>query len=97
MKRSGAVAGDLAIEVRVVGGNGRLGVDLAGVRIHHDRRHALRLVRDPGREELLLHRQLQSGVDGQAHVLAGHARVHDRRLVEQRATVRVTLGDDHTR
>ena len=51
-------------------GVGRLGVDLAGVRVHDDRRHALGLVGDPRGQELLLDGELEAGVDGQAQVLA---------------------------
>ena len=72
-------------------------VDLAGVRVHDDGRDALGPVGDPGGEELLLDPQLEAGVDGQAQVRAGHARLRHGRLVDDRLAARVALGDDDPR
>ena len=52
--------GDRPVVVGVVRRVGRLGVDLAGVRVHDDGRHALGLVGDPGRQQLLLEGELQA-------------------------------------
>ena len=70
MKRCGIFGGDRPVVVGVVRRVGGLGVDLARVRVHDDRRDALGLVGDLGRQELLLDRELEAGVDGQAEVLA---------------------------
>ena len=89
--------GDRLVVVAVVRGIGRHRVDLAGVRIHDDGRHALGLVGDPGGEQLLLDPELEAGVDGQREVRPGGARLLDRGVVEDRQAARVAFGDDDAR
>ena len=96
MKRDGSVAA-IAVVVGVVRRIGRLGVDLAGVRVHHDRGHALRLVGDPGGEQLLLDRELEAGVDRQAEVRAGRSGLQDRRGVGHGVPRCVVLQRDQAR
>ena len=64
---------DRLVVVAVIGRIGRHRVDLAGVRVHDDRRGALGPVGDPRGEQLLLDPQLETGVDRQAQVGAGRA------------------------
>ena len=88
---------DRLVVVRVVRRVGRHRVDLAGVRVHHDGRGALGPVGDPRREELLLDAQLESGVDRQAQVRPGLARLADRRVIEDRLATGIALRDDDPR
>ncbi len=88
---------DLAVLVGVVGRIGGLGVDLPGVRVHDDGRHALGLVGDPRGEEFLLDRQLEAGVDGRPDVLARRPVVDDLGRIEQRPPVRVAVRDHDLR
>ena len=88
---------DGPVVVRVVRRIGRLGVDGAGVRVQDDRRHALRLIGDPRREQLLLEGQLEAGVDRETDVLADRARRLDDRRLGHRPPVHVALGDHDPR
>ena len=98
MKRDRVARGDRLVVVGVVRRVGRLGVDLAGVRVHDDGRDALGPVGDPGREELLLDLQLEAGVDRQAQVRAGHARPATTVASSSIGlAARVALGDDDPR
>ena len=84
--------GDRAVVVGVVRGVGRLGQDLARVRVHDDGRYALRRVGRPGGQDLALERELEPRIDRQADVLAGQARVLDDDRVRDRPGRDIPLG-----
>ena len=90
----GVGRGDRLVVVAVIRRIGGHRVDLAGVRVHDDRRDALRPVGDPRGEELLLDPQLETGVDRQAQVRAGRPGLADDGLLEHRLAARVAMRDD---
>jgi hypothetical protein len=74
-----------------------MGVDLARVRVHHDRRDALGAVGDPGVEDRLLDGELEPGVDRQPDVRSGHAGLVDDGGLRDRAGVDVALSEQDAR
>ena len=68
---------DLLVEVAVERGVAGLGQEIAGLGVHDDHRDRLGLVCDPRRVDLLLHLELQAGVDGRADILARRPGVED--------------------
>jgi hypothetical protein len=67
------------------------------VRVHHDRRHVDGAVGDPRREQLLLDRELQPGVDREAQVGARNAGLVDDRGLGNRPGIHVALREQDAR
>ncbi len=89
--------GVCGVVVGVVRGIARLGVDLAGPRVHHHGRYGQGPVGDRGGHHLLLDGQLEVGVDREGDVLAGRAGVDDLGRIDQRPAGDRAGGKDHLR